>query len=212
VIKEAVAAAPSVGACTKAGLCGDAPEAYAEIGRVVAQAKEGDPEALRFLYARYSRNIYGYAISIVRDSHEAEDVTQHVFAKLLTSITDYDERGFAFSAWLGRLARNVAIDHLRAKRPTPTENVLSPESSSDPDLDQSETVRLAFKALPEDQRTVVFLRHVVGLTPGEIAQHMGRTESAVHGLHHRGRHALQAELRRLHAIPLTRGPRRLAVV
>jgi RNA polymerase sigma-70 factor, ECF subfamily len=40
----------------------------------------------------------------------------------------------------------------------------------------------------------VVLRHVVGLTPGEIAERLGRTESSIHGLHHRGRRALQVEL------------------
>jgi RNA polymerase sigma-70 factor (ECF subfamily) len=49
----------------------------------------------------------------------------------------------------------------------------------------------------------VFLRHVVGLTPGEIADRLGRSESSIHGLHHRGRRALQRELTRLDATPLT---------
>ena len=88
----------------------------------VARAKEGDHEALRFLYVTYSHNIYGYVRSIVRDDHEAEDVTQHVFAKLMTTIVKYDDRGVPFFAWLLRLARNVAIDHLRANRLTPTED------------------------------------------------------------------------------------------
>ena len=85
----------------------------------VARAKEGDREALRFLYVSYSHNIYGYVRSIVRDDHEAEDVTQHVFAKLMTTIGKYDDRGVPFFAWLLRMARNVAIDHLRANRFTP---------------------------------------------------------------------------------------------
>ena len=92
----------------------------------VARAKEGDGEALRFLYVSYSHNIYGYVRSIVRDDHEAEDVTQHVFAKLMTSIGKYDDRGIPFFAWLLRMARNVAIDHLRANRVTPIEAL--PES------------------------------------------------------------------------------------
>jgi RNA polymerase sigma-70 factor, ECF subfamily len=53
----------------------------------------------------------------------------------------------------------------------------------------------------------VILRHVVGLTPGEIADRMGRTESSIHGLHHRGRRALQRELQRLDSMPVTRHPR-----
>ena len=79
----------------------------------MARAKEGDQEAVRFLYVVYVHNVYGYVRSIVRDDHEAEDVTQHVFAKLITAIVKYDDRGVPFFAWLLRLARNVAIDQLR---------------------------------------------------------------------------------------------------
>jgi RNA polymerase sigma-70 factor, ECF subfamily len=173
----------------------------------VARAKEGDRDALRFLYVTYSHNIYGYVRSIVRDDHEAEDVTQHVFAKLMTSVVKYDDRGVPFFAWLLRLARNLAVDHLRANRLTPTETVLDPDASSMVSLDETETVRVALAALPQDQREVVILRHVVGLTPGEIADRMGRTESSIHGLHHRGRRAMQRELERLDATPCTRQPR-----
>jgi RNA polymerase sigma-70 factor (ECF subfamily) len=177
----------------------------------VARAKEGDRDALRYLYVTYSQNIYGYVRSIVRDDHEAEDVTQHVFAKLMTTLVKYDDRGIPFFAWLLRLARNVAIDHLRANRSTPTENVLDPAESTRVDLDQAETVWTALSTLPDEQRKVVVLRHVVGLTPGEIAERMGRTEGSIHGLHHRGRRALRRELERLDATPHTRA-RQLAAV
>lgn len=170
----------------------------------VARAKEGDPEALRYLYISYSQNIYGYVRSIVHDEHEAEDVTQHVFTKLMTSIVKYDDRGVPFFAWLLRLSRNVAIDHLRANRLTPTETVLDPDSSRGADLDHAETVRAALAALPAEQRQVVILRHVMGYSPGEIADRMGRTESAIHGLHHRGRRALQRTLTQLDSTPSTR--------
>jgi RNA polymerase sigma-70 factor (ECF subfamily) len=171
----------------------------------VARAKEGDQEALRFLYVSYSHNIYGYVRSIVHDDHEAEDVTQHVFAKLMTTLVKYDDRGVPFFAWLLRMARNLAIDHLRANRLTPTETVHDPDASSGIDLDRTLTVRAALATLPEDQREVVLLRHVVGLSPGEIADRMGRTEGSIHGLHHRGRRALQRELVRLESTPFTLG-------
>ena len=148
--------------------------------------------------------------SIVRDDHEAEDVTQHVFAKLITAIVKYDDRGVPFFAWLLRLARNVAIDQLRANRLTPTENVIDPDASTGIDLDRTETVRSALATLPDEQRQVVILRHVVGLTPGEIAERMGRTEGSIHGLHHRGRRALQRELERLDSTPYTRSACQLA--
>ena len=164
LIKEALAGAQEtvVGFRTRAAL-NDAPELRQKTALAVARAKEGDGEALRFLYVTYSHNIYGYVRSIVRDDHEAEDVTQHVFAKLMTSIVKYDDRGVPFFAWLLRLARNVAIDHLRANRLTPTEEVIDPASTSAFDLDRAETVRAALAAIPDDQREVVVLRHVVGL-------------------------------------------------
>ncbi len=175
----------------------------------VARAKEGDQEALRYLYVTYSHNIYGYVRSIVRDDHEAEDVTQHVFAKLMTTLARYDDRGVPFFAWLLRLARNVAIDHLRANRMTPTENVLDPDVSSFADIDRSQIVKEALASLPDEQREVVILRHLIGLTPGEIADRMGRTEGSIHGLHHRGRRALQRELERVDSAPFTRTPDQL---
>jgi RNA polymerase sigma-70 factor (ECF subfamily) len=173
----------------------------------VARAKEGDQEALRFLYVTYSHNIYGYVRSIVRDDHEAEDVTQHVFTKLMTTLAKYDERGVPFFAWLLRFARNVAIDHMRANRLTPTDTVLDPNESAGADLDRSDVVKAALATLPHEQRQVVILRHVVGLTPGEIADRMGRSEGSIHGLHHRGRRALRRELERLESTPLTRTTR-----
>jgi RNA polymerase sigma-70 factor (ECF subfamily) len=186
----------------------ESPETLRKVKLAVARAKEGDQEAVRFLYVVYVHNIYGYVRSIVRDDHEAEDVTQHVFAKLMTAIVKYDDRGVPFFAWLLRMARNVAIDQLRANRLTPTENVLDPDASSSSDLDRAETVRSALATLPDEQRQVVILRHVVGLTPGEIADRMGRTEGSIHGLHHRGRRALQRELQRLDSTPFTRGGER----
>jgi len=193
----------SVGFTSRAAI-DSSPEMLRKTRLAVARAKEGDREAMRFLYITYSHNIYGYVRSIVRDDHEAEDITQHVFAKLMTTLVKYDDRGVPFFAWLIRLARNVAIDHLRANRVTPAENVLDPGSGRGMDVDRVEAVRTALAALPEDQREVVVLRHIVGLTPGEIADRMGRTESAIHGLHHRGRRAFQRTLTQLDSTPSIR--------
>jgi RNA polymerase sigma-70 factor (ECF subfamily) len=65
-------------------------------------------------------------------------------------------------------------------------------------------LEVALDTLPEDQRDVVMLRHLVGLTPGEIATRMGRTESSIHGLHHRGRLALRRELADMDCAPTAR--------
>ncbi len=188
----------------------ESPETMRKVKLAVARAKEGDREAVRFLYVVYAHNIYGYVRSIVKDDHEAEDVTQLVFAKLMTVIARYDDRGVPFFAWLLRIARNVAIDQIRGNRLTPTETVIDPDTSSSDDMDRAETVRNALATLPDEQRQVVILRHVIGLTPGEIAEKMGRSEGSIHGLHHRGRRALQRELERMDSTPFTRSTQPLA--
>jgi RNA polymerase sigma-70 factor, ECF subfamily len=182
----------------------ESPEAARMVRLAVARGKQGDREAIRYLYVRFSHNIYGYVRSIVHDEHEAEDVTQQVFAKLMTVLHKYDERGVPFFAWLLRLAHNSAIDHLRRRVATPVEEVRSSDEHADGrGAEGLDAVGTALAALPEDQRKVVVLRHLVGLTPGEIADQLGRSENAIHGLHHRGRRALQRELHRLECAPVT---------
>lgn len=182
----------------------ESPETMRQVRLAIARAKEGDREALRVLYMRYSDNVYGYVRSIVRDEKEAEDLTQHVFLKLITAICKYDDRGVPFSGWLLRLARNVALDHLRRRRATPAEEVYGADTHADEEsLDRARNLRTALDSLPEEQRSVVVMRHVIGLTPPEIAEQMGRSESSIHGLHHRGRRALQQELLRLESAPAT---------
>jgi RNA polymerase sigma-70 factor, ECF subfamily len=174
------------------------------VARAVTQAKRGDRDAVRYLYIRYADNVYGYVASIVRDEHEAEDITQQVFAKLITSIVKFEQREVPFSSWLLRLAHNAAVDHLRRRLATPVEEVRAADECAD--VHGSEDARAfgtALAALPEDQRNVVVLRHLVGLSPGEIAERLGRSENSIHGLHHRGRRALQQELRRLDCAPVT---------
>lgn len=206
----ALATKPATVGFTSRTAVNTSPEMLRKTKLAVARAKEGDHEAVRFLYVSYSHNIYGYVRSIVRDDYEAEDVTQHVFAKLMTTIGKYDDRGVPFFAWLLRLARNVAIDHLRGNRLLPTENVLDVDSSSGVDLDHGDAVWGAIASLPDEQREVVVLRHVVGLTPGEIADRLGRSEGSIHGLHHRGRRTLQKELTQIGSTPCTRKTRRRA--
>jgi RNA polymerase sigma-70 factor, ECF subfamily len=168
--------------------------------RAIARAKEGDPSALDFLYVRYADDVCGYVQSIVRDRFEAEDITQTLFSKLLTKIRRYEQREVPFSAWILRVARNAALDHIRGRRMVPVEDVRVSDAGQDEiRFDRYSSLRDALAQLPEQQREVLVLRHVAGLTPLEIARHMRKTESSVHGLHHRGRGALQAALRDLEA-------------
>ena len=171
----------------------------------VIGAKAGDEEAMRFLYLRYADNVYGYVCSIVRDEHEAEDVTQQLFAKLLTALQRYEPRSVPFSAWILRIAHNAAIDHMRARRAVPCEEVRSPElEDSDVSRERARDLHDALKKLPPEQRDVIVMRFVLGLTPREIADRIGRSEDAVHGLQHRGRITLRRELTALQAAPAAR--------
>lgn len=182
----------------------ESPQTARQVRCAIARCKQGDRDALQLLYERYAGNVYGYLRSIVRDEKEAEDLTQHVFLKLMTAVAKYDDQGVPFSGWLLRLARNVALDHLRRRRPVPAEEVFGPDHTADEaGLDTARNLRAALLTLPQEQRKVVVMRHLVGLTPPEIAVRLGRSESSVHGLHHRGRLALQQELLRLDSAPST---------
>jgi RNA polymerase sigma-70 factor (ECF subfamily) len=83
------------------------------LAKAIASAKEGDVSALHFLYVRYADDVQGYVETIVRDRHEAEDITQDVFAKLIGAIARYERREGSFAAWLRLIARTAALDHLR---------------------------------------------------------------------------------------------------
>src|SRR5215207_2703724 len=169
----------------------------------VTRAKVGDTEGIHYLYVRYADDVLRYVTGLVRDHHEAEDITQNVFAKLMTAIKKYEERAVPFDAWILRVARNAALDHLRAKRAIPTEEVRQTDTGrAQTAQDRGRALRQALEDLPEDQREVLVLRHIVGLSPVEIADTLNKSESSVHGLHHRGRRSLRANLNELGAAPV----------
>ena len=168
----------------------------------VLRAKAGDGDALRLLYLRYADNVYGYVCSIVRDEHDAEDVTQQVFSKLPGALERFEPRAVPFSAWILRVAHNAAIDAVRARRAVPVEDVRSADvGADDVARDRCDALKAALAVLPDDQREVLVCRFIAGMSPGEIAERMGRSEDAVHGLQHRGRRTLRRELEKLQSAP-----------
>jgi len=177
------------------------------LARAILQAQEGDASALHYLYLRYADDVYGYVKSIVRDPYEAEDITHNVFAKLMSAIRRYEARSVPFTGWLIRIARNAAIDHMRAARAVPFEEVRAAEEQDEQvQVELWQSLSEALALLPREQRHVLVLRHIAGLSPGEIAEVLGKSEGSVHGLHHRGRGALQDSLRDLDAVPVTAAP------
>jgi RNA polymerase sigma-70 factor, ECF subfamily len=159
------------------------------------RARGGDPEGVRILYLRYRGLVRAAALGVLHDSEEAEDVLQTVFERLMTRLDRYRAEGGSFEAWLTTVARNAARDQLRRRRSTVSADVIElPGRPPVPQRLLPPPVQEALATIPPTQARVLVLRHVVGLTPGEIADTLGRSESAVHNLRHRGARALRARL------------------
>ena len=175
------------------------------VANATTRAKQGDNSALQFLYVRFADDVCGYVTSIVQNSYDAEDITQNVFLKLRTAIQKYEPRDVPFAAWILRVARNAALDHLRARRQIPFEEVRTDDGGHEElDFERSQCLRAAIMHLSPEQREVLVLRHLAGLSPGEIANRLGKTEGSIHGLHHRGRAALKDLLRDMQSAPVVR--------
>ena len=160
--------------------------------RAISAAKAGDWDALHYLYARHADDVRRFVQSIVRNRHDAEDITHEVFAKLMRAIQKYEEREVPFAAWILRVARNAALDHVRSRRQIPVEEVrISEDGQEQTSYEYSRALKTALADLPESQREVLVLRHIGGLSPNEIAERLGKTEASIQGLHHRGRAALK---------------------
>ncbi|MEZ5062969.1 MAG: sigma-70 family RNA polymerase sigma factor [Solirubrobacterales bacterium] len=175
--------------------------------RAIAALRRGQMDALHYLYVRHSDAVFGIVRSVVRDHHDAEDVSQSVFAKLPRIIGRYEERSVPFRAWIVRVARNAALDHVRANRQIPVEEVRAPDTGSDHGrMIRSRALLAGLSQLPPEQRLVIAMRHFAGMPPGEIAAELNKSEPSIHGLHHRGRAALREILTDLDVSPTTAKP------
>jgi RNA polymerase sigma-70 factor (ECF subfamily) len=173
--------------------------------RVVRAARAGDREAMGELYVLHAPAVHAHVLRVVKDADDADDVTQQVFAKLLTGLDRYRPGEAPFVVWVLRVARNAAIDHLRRTRTDPLDD-MSGARLCDDHGDGAEEVRSALRAalvlLPQGQREVLLLTHLVGLSPCEIAADRGCSVRAVHGLHYRGRAAVRVALTELGSAPV----------
>jgi RNA polymerase sigma-70 factor (ECF subfamily) len=165
------------------------------------------------LYVLHAPAVHAHVLRVVHDRDDADDVTQQVFAKLLTGLDRYRPGEAPFIAWVLRVARNAAIDHVRRVRTVPVEALGDVRARDDRAAEElRSSLHAAFALLPQGQRDVLLLTHLVGLSPHEIAAVLGCTVRAVHGLHYRGRIAVQATLTDLGSAPaVTRLPSRQLV-
>ncbi len=168
---------------------------------LVARAKAGEVEAFGVLYERYFDPIFRYLRIRLGDDREAEDLSATVFLRAYQALHRYQERGWRFSAFLYRIARNALADHFRSRREVVPIAGLEAESASRGSLDPqivsreiSERLLDVLDALPADYREVIRLRVILDLPTPEVAQWMKRSDGAVRVLLHR---ALRAARKRM---------------
>jgi RNA polymerase sigma-70 factor, ECF subfamily len=152
------------------------------------------------------KRIFRYILSIIRDTDEAEDLTQETFLRAVRSRASLQEDG-AQTAWLYRIATHVCYDRLRQyARRTPMESEIDLEQVDVPELDtpslqqtierdeMSTCVQRYLTRLPDSYRAVILLHDMHGLTCPEIAQLLGESIPNVKIRLHRARVKLRAAL------------------
>ena len=166
-----------------------------EDAQLIQKAKNGDADAFGELYRRYADPVFRFIYSQTSNRLDAEDITAEVFLRAWRSLSRYKERGFSFSAYLFRIARNVLIDTHRKRKPVaeitedeivniPDLMVPEPSAMLSAKIQHRELVTV-MEQLREDYRTVLVLRFLNELSPEETSQVMGRSVGAVRVLQHR---------------------------
>ena len=160
---------------------GHAPTLVAVEAETIERFRAGDPDAVRAVYREYGRLVYSVAHRALGNRELAEDAAQQTFVQAWRAARSFDP-GRELGPWLATIARRVAIDiHRREQRREhdriddagPTESALIAEP---PDIERSfETweLRRALDDLPSDERELVELNHLQGLTHAEIAERLG---------------------------------------
>jgi RNA polymerase sigma factor (sigma-70 family) len=78
-----------------------------------------DQQAFQWLYDQYSPALYGVVLRIVREEEQAQDLLQDIFVKIWKSLSAYDPSKGRLFTWMLNIARNTAIDSLRARKTQP---------------------------------------------------------------------------------------------
>jgi RNA polymerase sigma-70 factor (ECF subfamily) len=143
----------------------------------------GESEALKALYEKYASLVFGIALRIVGDGRLAEEVAQDVFLSAWKGAESYRREKGAAATWLGRIARNRAIDALRGAKArgalarddwseVEDDRALAPEEALENE-GRAVEVRAAVSELPEAQRVALSLAFFSGKSHSEIAAELG---------------------------------------
>lgn len=175
---------------------------------LLKRAKAGDVAAFEELVEGYQKKLFSLAYRIVGNPEDAADMVQEALIRIFRSIAKFKEQS-SFSTWIYRITTNVCLDELR-KRKNKKEFSLDQEIHGEDgdmkrqirsdemlpdDLAEQEELRdivnNAINSLPEDQRIVISLRDIQGLTYSEISQVLNCPEGTVKSRINRARNALK---------------------
>ena len=175
--------------------------AHVDVRELVSRAQAGERDALEELYLLHFDRIYSYLHLSVGNRHDAEDLTTQTFLRMLEAIGRFRWRSAPFSAWLFRIAHNLAMDHFRStKRWQPEEEVPEPvelESSAEDEALQSigrTSMLELIENLSHEQQQVLTLKFVFNFSNAEAAAILGKTEGAVKSLQHRALATLHRQI------------------
>jgi RNA polymerase sigma-70 factor, ECF subfamily len=172
------------------------------VRRLVERAQQGDREALEELYLLHFDRIYSYLHMSVGNRHDAEDLTTQTFLKMLESITRFRWQSAPFSAWLFRIAHNLAMDHFRVtRRWQPEETVPEQPGEEEPSAEAEALQSIGRQSMLEliedlslEQQQVLTLKFVFNFANADVATILGKTEGAVKSLQHRALVSLQKHI------------------
>ena len=183
----------------------------ADDSELIARAAEGDREAFGVLYERYVFRVFRHVYYLTSDPHTAEDLTAQTFLNALEAIPRYEMRGVPFLAWLLRIAYNLTVNHRKVRKngtaPLPEGLEIegtsySPEASCEAKAD-GERVWEGVRRLRGDQRQVIVMRFVDGLSYPDIARVLGKSIGAVRVIQYRAlvalRHRLEDDVSQFYA-------------
>ena len=179
-------------------------ESTEHVRELVARGKRGDRDALEELYLIHFDRIYSYLHVSVGNRHDAEDLTTQTFLKMLEKIGSFKWQSAPFSAWLFRIAHNLAMDHFRARRRwQPEEEVPEPVGDAEPSAELvamqtigRESMLKLIERLSPEQQQVLTLKFVFNLPNAEVAAILDKTEGAIKSLQHRALVSLQKQIAR----------------
>ena len=150
---------------------------------LVRQCRAGEIKSFDLLVERHQRTIFNLALRMVRDSDDAADVSQSVFVKAYENLERFDPQ-FKFFSWLYRIAVNESLNALeQRKRFEGLEgNDLATDTADEKDdeaIREERRIQDGLMMLSVDQRAVIVLKHMQGLSYREIAQVLDLPEKTV---------------------------------